>query len=366
MNQERRELLVNRILSGHIRCVNYQATNKDVYKIYSPNPSIKYEASEIYNEALNRSSYYEVMDDDKLESYLVRNKLWTPTQQDRLDSLPKEIEDVKVNLFNAINNAEQRVKLRQELDNKKQALEELFLERHAFDYLTCSGFAAYVKSKFILSSTVYKNGGLFYFESDGIFDTLLGMIAKERISESEYRELSRNEPWRSYWNLGKSQQLFGFPVCEYTDEQKMLCVWSRMYDNIYESSECPHDSVIEDDDMLDGWMISQRRKREKDQIQKEGNELVGNNSKIQNAREVYVVCRNEKDIWGNDLTNDTRAPEEKAKRVDSLNDSYGQMIKKVRLDILKEKGEVKETDMPDVRLELMTEMNKMFSERLKG
>jgi len=366
MTPEHKELLVNRILSGHVRCVNYQSTNKDVYIINSPNPAIKYEASEIYNESLNRASFYEIMDDDKLETYLLRNKLWTPEKQNRLDALPKEIEDVKVNLFTAINNAQQRIKCRQELEAKKQAAEELFLERHSFDYLTCSGFAAYVKSKFILASTVYKNGGLFYFESDGTFDSLLGMISKERITETQYRELARTDPWRTYWNLGKTQNLFGFSVSEYSDEQRNLCSWSKMYDNIYESSECPHDSIIDDDDMLDGWMISQRRKREKDQIQKEGNELVGNNSKIQNAREVYVFCRNEKDIWGNDLTNDTRAPEEKAKRVDSLNDAYGQMTKKLRLDTLKEKGEVKETDMPDVRMELMTEMNKMFSERVRG
>jgi len=366
MTPERKEHLVNRILSGHIRCTNYLAHSKDTYIIYSAKPSLKYEASEIYNEALNRASYYEIMDDDKLETYLIRNKLWTPEKEARLEELPKEIEDVKVNLFNSLNNAQARLKLREELNTKRQAVEELFVEKHSFDYLTCSGFAAYVKSKFILANTVYKNGGLFFFESDGVFDSLLGMIGKERILESEYRELSRTDPWRSYWNLGKTQKLFGFSVSEYSDEQRNLCSWSRMYDNIYESSECPHETIIDDDDMLDGWMISQRRKREKDQAQKEGNELVGNNSKIQNAREVYVVCRNEKDIWGNDLTNDTRPAIEKAKKVDSLNDAYGQMIKKQRLQLLKEKGEVKETDMPDVRLELMTEMNRMFSERVRG
>lgn len=366
MNQDRKELLVNRILSAQVRCTKYTGQGKDTFIIKCPSSEIKYEACEIYEEALRRASFYEIMNEDRLETYLLRNKLWTPEKQARLDALPKEIEDLKVNLYESVNNAQQRLVYREELANKKQAVEELYIEKHSFDYLTCSGFASYIKSKFILANTVFKNGGRFYFDSDAVFDTLLNMIGSTRITEHEYRELSRTDPWRSYWNLSKNQNLFGFSVSEYTDEQRNLCSWSRMYDNIYESSHSPHESVIEDDDMLDGWMIKERREREKEQVKKEGDELVGKNDKIRNAGEVYVMCKTEYDIWGVPLTNDTRDAEIKAKRVDSLNNPYAAMIKKQRLNVLKEKGVVNEVDMPDVKLELMTAINKMFSEKVKG
>jgi len=366
MNQDRRELLVNRILSAQVRCTKYTGHGKDTFIIKSPSNEIKYEASEIYDEALRRASFYEIMNEDRLETYLLRNKLWSPEKQARLDALPKEIEDLKVNLHDCINNSQQRFIHRQELTAKKQAVEELFVEKHSFDYLTCSGFASYIKSKFILANTVYKNGGLFHFDSDAVFDGLLNMIAGIRISEQEYRELARTNPWRSYWNLSKTQNLFGFSVSEYTDEQRNLCDWSRLYDNVYESTQSPHDTVIEDDDMLDGWMIKQRRDREKEQSKKEGDELVGKNDKIRNAGEVYVMCKTEYDIWGVPLTNDTRDAQTKVKRVDSLNDSYANMVKKQRMNVLKEKGVVNELDMPDVKLELMGAINKMFVDKVRG
>lgn len=366
MNQDRKELLVNRILSGQIRCNKYTAQGKDTFIIKSPSNEIKYEASEIYEEALRRASFYEIMNEDRLENYLIRNKLWSPEKQARLEALPKEIDDLKVSLFESINNGEARARHRADLEVKRKAVEELYIEKHSFDYLTCSGFAAYIKSKFILSNTVFKNGGPFYVNSDACYDSILSMVADARLTETEYREISRTDPWRSYWNLSKNQNLFGFSVSEYSDEQRNLCSWSKMYDSIYESSESPHDSVIEDDDMLDGWMILQRRNREKEQIKKEGNELLSGNDKIRNAAEVYVMCKTEYDIWGQPLSNDTRDVATKAKKVDSLNDAYGNMIKKQRLNLLKEKGVINEIDLPDVRLDLMTEMNRMFTSKVRG
>ena len=51
--------------------------------------------------------------------------------------------------------------------------------------------------------------------------------------------------------------------------------FSRMYDGAYGSPECPPDKVIEDDDMFDGWLIDQRRTREKEQSVKRA-EAAGN------------------------------------------------------------------------------------------
>jgi hypothetical protein len=49
-----------------------------------------------------------------------------------------------------------------------------------------------------------------------------------------------------------------------------------MYDNVYESMECPPDEVIKDDDMLDGWFIQQHKDREKKLKEKSTDEKFGN------------------------------------------------------------------------------------------
>jgi len=73
-----------------------------------------------------------------------------------------------------------------------------------------------------------------------------------------------------------------------------------MYDNVHESSESPHEKVIEDDDCLDGWFIAQRRKYEKDKKQREIDDMISN-PKIANSQEVFVMAGDGKeaeDIYG--------------------------------------------------------------------
>ena len=60
-----------------------------------------------------------------------------------------------------------------------------------------------------------------------------------------------------------------------------------MYDNVYESSESPSEEVIDDDDLLDGWFIIQRKKQEKEKLQSEVANMT-NNEKITNSEEVYI------------------------------------------------------------------------------
>ena len=86
-----------------------------------------------------------------------------------------------------------------------------------------------------------------------------------QISSEQFRSVARSEPWRSMWNIGKKQgNAFGKAACDLTKDQVSLSSYSSMYDNVYESSEAPDEKVIEDDDCLDGWFISQRREYEKE------------------------------------------------------------------------------------------------------
>ena len=44
---------------------------------------------------------------------------------------------------------------------------------------------------------------------------------------------------------------------------KNIVMWSQLYDNVQESMDAPTKDVIKDDDLLDGWLIVQGKKREK-------------------------------------------------------------------------------------------------------
>lgn len=121
--------------------------------------------------------------------------------------------------------------------------------------------------------TFYENGDKISLEDISIH-ALYGKYNAEILDDKEIRQISKNPNWRMIWNVSKdSREIFPLPACDLTDMQKTLISWTRMYDSVYESMETPSDSIIEDDYAIDGWFTVQRRKRDDDRKQSEGNKL---------------------------------------------------------------------------------------------
>ena len=135
---------------------------------------------------------------------------------------------------------------------------------------------------------------------------------------------------------------------ELSTDQKNIIVWSRMYDNVQESLDCPSDDVIKDDDMLDGWFIVQKRKREKERAEAEIDNSMSN-EKIKNAGELFMMASSQKD----------------ADRINSMNDVNSTMIKKQRMATVKAKGEVQDLDFQDKKLELAQRSNEMYVDKFR-
>ena len=125
-------------------------------------------------------------------------------------------------------------------------------------------------------------------------------------------------------------------------------IWSRMYDNVYESMECPTDDVIEDDDMLDGWFILQRKKREKDKAEQEIQSQT-NNQKISQSAEIFVFADNK----------------ESAKKINETNSVHSQAVKKQRMAVIQSKGEASDLDFQDQQLKIRTQQNEMYKNKFR-
>jgi hypothetical protein len=162
------------------------------------------------------------------------------------------------------------------------------------------------------------------------------------ISLSDIKILARSSIWKSYWSAHKNNTVFDGSVCEWTDDQRTLFKISQMYDNIYEHPDCPDDIVINDDDMLDGWMIFQQREQSKLKKQKS---LESSNNKMKNANEVFLFPKTQEEFSD----------------VISLNSDENKMIIKEKMDFIKEKGSVKDYELPDVQRDIqatLRELNK--------
>jgi hypothetical protein len=343
-----------RILSGEIRCYIKS------YLFFVRRPTLQqcYTAEEIYQETYESLKYdTELRSEEEFLDFMFDNELWTMKDQERMASLEEDIEDIKVQLFESSLQSIERQRVRKILDAGRKELNDLSDRRHKFDYLTRTGAAASARYRYILGCSLFFENNLPYWNSDicwdrpdNYLDQILDQVLEKRLIESDFRELSRSEPWLSTWNIREfcGRGLFDKAATELTDEQKALCTWSHAYETIRQHPECPHDTILDDDDMLDGWMIIQRRKREHEQAKKQGEDKL--NDKIRNAHEVYLPAESIED----------------ARRIHKMNDPVAAMWWQKRISTLKSKGIVNELDMPDTRQRLNQAILQHFSQQQRN
>ena len=121
-----------------------------------------------------------------------------------------------------------------------------------------------------------------------------------------------------------------------------------MYDNIQESLDCPSDDVINDDDMLDGWFVIQRKKQEKDRAESELESRVGN-EKISNSEEVFVMAQTPDD----------------ANSINRVNTFQSQMVKKERMEVIQSKGQARDLDFKDQQRKMTQKSNEQFKGKFR-
>lgn len=336
MLSHQRELLVARICSGSIRWQEY---------LFKPNTKEQeYIGWEIYDEVFRQSELEGLYTDDELYSFLLEEHLWDEEKEKMFMGIPKDIEEFKVKLFQLTFKSNERAVARKALGIAKAKYLSLLGERHAYDHLSCAGAASMARSRFLISGSLHSKNDKEVI-GDEVLEKAVQALQGLRIDEEEYRELARTEPWRSLWACRKSSTgIFGVPVVDYSDEQRAIVAWSTLYDNVFQHPECPADDVIKDDDMLDGWLIAQRREADKRKAKKEGEELIGN-EKVRNSQEIFLVADNPED----------------ARKVMDLNDPHAKAVQKLRFKHLKEKGELNEGEMPDTRQRVNMELTQLLS-----
>lgn len=344
MEYYQKELLISRICSGASRVI----VQGRPYIVRRPSREQVYLASEhyvqVYKEALAEGLYTE----DDLMMFLLDEGFWDEEKEKLYNKLPKEIEDFKLELYKRFFQSNESKAIRKALAIAKEKLEELQTLRNSYSHLTASGTAAVAQSRYLVAMGLWSLTGnpvfteyTFWDFNHEFMDQVMLALAESRIDETCIRELARTEPWRNIWLAHKHEGvLFGISPCDYTFEQKGLVSWSSLYDSVYSHPECPAEDIISDDDLLDGWMIGQRRERDRKLKSKQGEELIKNDA-IRNSDEVYLVA---------DTVDD-------AKKVVDMNDDFAKAAQKRRFDVLKKKGEINELDMPDTKQRIMMEFN---------
>lgn len=352
MLQSHRELLVARITSGQIRC----KLPSGIYIIEPLSPAQKYLIEEHYEALLEEYSQNSISSEEELTHFLINKKLWKPEWDVRITKLKEEIEDLKVDLFQSWLKVSKHPFLKACLTKALGEFSKLHNKKNQFSHLTSSGVASIAKLRMTIGLSLTKHGKRLFSEETfwdtedtSLLDNIVNHYNQTRISDAEFRDIARNEPWRSYWLTRKAcPGVFEKPSILLTDEQRQLVYWSLLYDNVYEHPDCPVDDLIEDDDALDGFLINEKRKKDAER----GNKTIdsGLSQKVKESDEIFIVADSEKHL----------------KMIEAQNDEMAKAKKQSREKVIRQKGVVNDLELPDVKKRLQLEINQKTTQNLTG
>jgi len=283
------EKILYRIIKGRLRI----KLGDLILYIYEPTGDALEESYEIYDEAYEKAYYSGCYVDQEVRNILYDLSLWNPGDDKKIKEIDKNIDNLKVDAFQSFFDPTRLAAIKTQIKYTEGQRNEITNRNQSLDHVTCRGVAKDTRNLWLVQECCYHTDGRKYEWDTWNVKKAMTRMAEYIITTEEFRMIARNDPWRGMWSVGKSTgNLFNKCVTDFTDGQRILCSYSSMYDNVYESMDRPPDKVVEDDICLDGWFVDQKRKYEKEKKQKEVDALT-QNPKIANSQEVFVMASNQ-------------------------------------------------------------------------
>lgn len=357
MDFHKRDFFVHRIISG-VLLYDYNGLQLEIRR---PSAVVKYKAAEIYQDHYAACEEAGVLTEEGMLQFLIDNDMWSEEEENIFQTLiPQDIENTKVKLYLSESMPTKREMAIRILFELRKQHRELAEKRSQLNQNTCRTSAIYMQKEYELRHSTYLDGEKYNW-GDADIKHLLNHYYNNIIPDEVIREISRTAPWTNYINSNKyTNNIFGIPATELTDEQIILLSWTSLYDNLKEAHEPPPQSIIDDDDMLDGWLILQRREAKK-KADEEKPKFNSKNDKIANADEVFIVSTY-------DPTSPTgyrKIDAEDVAEINSMNSPHAEVIKRTRLNQIFKEEVVNHNDLHDVKQDINIAKANLFREKMK-
>jgi len=313
----------------------------------------KHHSAIIYNQALNDILYEEMLSWEHAKKISEKLGFWTSKNEAGLKELEQMLDDTKLQLFLNNTNPNTVLQLKKKIKQIRTGINRSNNNKHRLYHATKESYAENIKKEFLVATSLRDENYNILYNIDNFINVDHGLIQyiiekTNHIDLGVIREISRSEPWRSMW-VSQKGDVFGKPAVEWTEYQRILCSFSRMYDNVYESPECPPDDVIEDNDMLDGWFIKQKRDREKNKKEKMTDKMFGKHQGKGGNQELFLVANNRNE----------------AQNIYNMNDDQSKSIVKSREQQIKSKGHIDHSELSDVQLGLKIQANQELRNNMR-
>lgn len=303
--------IINKVVS---KTIHVRVYNKSYYVKKYISPELYQLANDRRVSFIKKNRFSGFLSMQQARFHLIKTELIPFDYENRLNKMTDDIELLKVELYKARHDNNATESIRRNIKKLRLMHASLFLKTRSLDSASLEGMAEDFMNEYIALRLINKK--LPYF-------TLLKIMRKYEESipgANDVRQMCKFPKWRGLW-VSKGTELFS---SELDDMQTYAINMSRLYDSIYECPEKPEDFVIQDDDMLDGWLIFNKNEKTSEQRRNEVDRMVP-----QSAQEVFIQAKNKED----------------AKRINSLNTDKSIAIKKYRQEMLKSKKLVREIDI---------------------
>lgn len=297
---------------------------------------------EIYEKSYDDCLLNDIMTNEEILEWAKTQELWTDQQEQDVKNAQDNIENIKVEMFKNSFDKNKVDSLRKNLRGIEKSLNKASSYKYSLLQNTCEANAEYDQKTWLILKSVKSKTKNFVLEDN--ISTIYNVYQQNLLADKDIRELARSEPWHSLWSVSEKGKIPLYKIYkdrELTYNQKNLLLWSQTYDNIQESIECPDRSVIDDDDLLDGWFILQARERQQEKKKKLLDSSIGS-TKIQNASEVFIVGHSQEQIQD----------------IQKLNDAKSKSIINQRISKLDKFDSVNFYDFEDKKLEVIQEAHK--------
>jgi hypothetical protein len=350
MEAYKRDFLISRIITGR---TIFKKGNL-VLHIDEVGTEEEFDLNQHYVDVYEEAKDFGLYTSEEILKIMSDDGLWTEDEEELLNKLSKNIENHKVAMFNSKFSSINREIIRKRLRADEERLSSLGSKKNIYQHITCEGYASFSKFLHFMEISARHPDKTLYKEETGSasYIEILASYQDQMLEDGIIRELSKVDSWKQVWAVSReANRWFDKESTNLTREQTSIVLWSKTYDSAHESPDCPSEQVLEDDDLFDGWMIQQRREREKSTNSQMAEDTI-TNSKISNSQDIFIPVQGVEDI----------------EAIESLNDPAAHIARNSRMNQLQnsESGRVQHGQLTDVKLDKLSQMNESLRHKSKG
>lgn len=299
------ECYINKITSKQ----NIVVIDKIWLVFQHPSNLIKQKADVIYSYEYEKALEEGLLDHKSLEELITKRRLFTSEDQEKLDKLNNKRKAQQVLLAKTTVVKANQDRVKKIIHSLDEEIRKLSFKKTSMLTMSAEVKANEEKTLFLCWSSIYDELGTSkYWSTFDDFKNTTDLFFRDKVlskfiefyggsPNDVIRYIARHNLWRiRYVNSQKtSEQLFGVPTVEYTNDMLSLAYWSNYYDNIYQMmpEDRPSDLIIEDDEALDAYMKSYYEERNRQDASRRSTKRSPGKLSAFDSEEVIVTASNE-------------------------------------------------------------------------